>query len=90
MYPWGNTWSFDHVPAADKSRNLTGPDDVDAHPSGVSPFGVWDMVGNVYQWTDEYTDAHTRAASIKGGSYYYPQGSMWYFPQVKCRGIAEG
>ena len=28
--------------------------DVDAHPAGASPFGVMDMVGNVWQWTDEY------------------------------------
>ena len=39
------------------------PDDVDAHPKGASPFGVMDLVGNVWQWTDEYLDEHTRAAS---------------------------
>jgi formylglycine-generating enzyme required for sulfatase activity len=40
-----------------------------------------DMVGNVWQWTDEYLDDHTRAAILRGGSYYRPAGSMWYFPQ---------
>ena len=30
--------------------------DVDAHPKGVSPFGVMDLVGNVWQWTDEFMD----------------------------------
>ena len=41
-----------------------------------------DMVGNVWQWTDEFEDAHTRSAILRGGSYYQPSGSMWYFPQV--------
>ena len=40
------------------------------------------MVGNVWQWTDEYQDERTRAAVLRGGSYYKPQGSRWYFPQA--------
>ena len=82
LYPWGNTWEAANVPTPDKGRSLTAPDDVDAHPSGASPFGVADMVGNVWQWTDEYLDEHTRAAILRGGSYYQPQGSIWYFPQA--------
>ena len=61
---------------------MRGPDPVDAHPKGASPFGVMDLVGNVWQWTDEFIDEHTRAAILRGGSYYQPQGSIWYFPQA--------
>ena len=82
LYPWGNNWNPADVPVPDKGHSLRGPDDVDAHPGGASLFGVEDMVGNVWQWTDEYVDAHTRAAIIRGGSYYQPQGSYWYFPQA--------
>jgi len=81
-FPWGNTWDANAVPAPDKSRTMRGPDAVDAHPQGASPFGVMDMVGNVWQWTDEFTDDHTRAAIVRGGEYYQPQGSMWYFPET--------
>jgi len=81
-YPWGETWDASRVPVADKGRELRGPDDVSAHPQGASPFGVEDMTGNIWQWTDEYQDEHTRAAILRGGSYYKPQGSRWYFPQA--------
>jgi formylglycine-generating enzyme required for sulfatase activity len=61
---------------------MRGPDPVDAHPQGASPFGVTDLVGNVWQWTDEFEDEHTRSAIVRGGSYYQPHGSIWYFPQA--------
>ncbi|MGB8261638.1 MAG: SUMF1/EgtB/PvdO family nonheme iron enzyme [Terracidiphilus sp.] len=82
LYPWGSEWDAAAVPAPEKGRRLTAPADVDAHPLGASPFGVMDMVGNVWQWTSEFADAHTRSAILRGGSYYQPQGSMWYFPQA--------
>ncbi len=82
IYPWGNAWNPSVVPTPDRGRTLRGPDDVDAHPAGGSPFGVVDLIGNVWQWTDEYTDEHTRAGVVRGGSYYQPQGSIWYFPQA--------
>jgi iron(II)-dependent oxidoreductase len=81
-YPWGKDWDAAAVPAPDKGRTMREPDNVDAHPKGASPFGVMDLVGNVWQWTDEYVDEHTRAAILRGGSYYQPQGSGWYFPQA--------
>lgn len=61
---------------------MRGPDPVEAHPAGASPYGVMDMAGNIWQWTDEFTDEHTRAVVLRGGEYYQPQGSMWYFPQA--------
>ena len=82
LYPWGNEWDPAAVPKLDEGRNLPPPSDVDAHPKGASPFGVMDMVGNVWQWTDEFEDEHTRAAILRGGSHYHPQGSRWYFPEA--------
>ncbi len=59
------------------------PTDVTAYPKGTSPFGVKDMIGNVWQWTDEYDDEHTRSAVVKGSSYYHAQTLGWYFPQAQ-------
>lgn len=42
-----------------------------------------DLVGNVWQYTDEFQDEHSRYVLVRGGSNYRPSGSGWYFPQAK-------
>lgn len=88
LYPWGSNWEPSRVPTPNKSRKLSAPDDVTAHLDGASPFGVLDMVGNVWQYTDEFHDEHTRSVILRGGSYYQPDQPndskrfTWYFPQA--------
>ena len=82
LYPWGNHWNPAAMPVPNRNREMVPPDDVNAHAQGASPFGVLDLVGNVWQWTDEFMDNHTRAAVLRGGSRYQPQSSHWYFPQA--------
>jgi formylglycine-generating enzyme required for sulfatase activity len=79
---WGPDPGEYPAPLPDRGRVMAPASDVDAHPRGASPFGVMDMVGNIWQWTDEYMDEHTRAAILRGGSHYRPMGSIWYFPQA--------
>jgi formylglycine-generating enzyme required for sulfatase activity len=79
---WGSDVKNAPAPISEHGRVLGPAADVDAHPNGASPFGVMDMVGNVWQWTDEYVDNHTRAAILRGGSHYRPAGSIWYFPEA--------
>lgn len=81
-YPWGDAWNEAAVPPPSLDRTMPDPADVDAHPAGASPFGVMDLVGNVWQWSDEYHDEHIRAAVLRGGNAYLPQTSHWYFPQA--------
>jgi formylglycine-generating enzyme required for sulfatase activity len=82
LYPWGNQWDGDAVPKPTTGRLEGHPASVDAHTKALSPFGVMDLMGNVWQWTDEFEDTQTRTAVLRGGSYYQPQGSTWYFPQA--------
>ncbi|GAA5811625.1 hypothetical protein MFLAVUS_005065, partial [Mucor flavus] len=85
-YPWGNDWDSCKVPEVYNGRERLYPEhppaDVDAFPAGRSPLGVYDLVGNVWQWTDVYRDEHSRAAIIRGGSYYQAKNGEQYFPQA--------
>jgi formylglycine-generating enzyme required for sulfatase activity len=41
------------------------------------------MVGNVWQWTNTFSDEHTAAAVVRGGSPYQPQTTLnFYFPST--------
>ena len=67
-------------PVQHDGNTLPGAEPVNAHPSGASPFGVEDLLGNVWQYTSEFRDNHTRFVILRGGSNYRPSGSSWYFP----------
>ena len=74
LYPWGN--DFDPSRCNNKRGRTEA---VTAHPSGASPFGVEDLVGNVWQLTsDIYDNGAYSFVIIKGGSYYSPESSIWY------------
>jgi formylglycine-generating enzyme required for sulfatase activity len=49
-----------------------GPDEVGAHPETESPFGVFDLVGNAWEWTSSLQEPG--APAVRGGSYY--QGDL--------------
>jgi formylglycine-generating enzyme required for sulfatase activity len=83
-YPWGNDKDQSRFPKEQNGYVYQGPEPVTAHaPGGDSVFGVSDLVGNVWQYTSEFHDEHSRYVVTRGGSNYYPTGSMWYFPQAK-------
>ena len=81
LYPWGNAPCDACVPKPEHGRELRAPTDVGAFPKGASPFGVMDLIGNVWQWTDEFQDEHTRAAILRGGGYYRPRRQPLVLPQ---------
>jgi formylglycine-generating enzyme required for sulfatase activity len=50
MYPWGNEWIQDNVNTGDDSDWEEGIAPVGSYPKNVSVYGVYDMVGNVWEW----------------------------------------
>ncbi len=56
-----------------------GTTTVKAFQRGRSPFGCYDMCGNVWQWTEsERSDGRTRFCIIRGGAWFAAKGSKWY------------
>jgi formylglycine-generating enzyme required for sulfatase activity len=73
-WPWGNEF---HGTWCNNSFERATP--VDAFSKGASPYGVLDMVGNVWQMTnDQYFNGTNYFTVIRGGSFYRPESSWWY------------
>lgn len=53
LFPWGND------PNADGLANYSSisPSEVGSYPAGSSPYGVYDMAGNVLEWVNDFFDA---------------------------------
>lgn len=48
-FPWGERFEPGRANTAEAGFGTTTP--IAHFPAGVSPFGVWDMAGNVFEWT---------------------------------------
>jgi formylglycine-generating enzyme required for sulfatase activity len=83
-WTWGNTF--------DKSRANVGEETtspVTAHPTGVSPYGGFEMAGNVWEWNSSWYELYPgsppnrtverylgqKVKSVRGGSYGSDVGS---------------
>lgn len=73
-WPWGDEF---HGTRCNNAFGRLTP--VDAFPKGASPYGIMDMVGNIWQVTnDMYFNGTNYFLIIRGGSYYKPDSSWWY------------
>ena len=81
-YPWGERFVEGERCNSTNIIGTTTP--VDEFPDGRSPYGIWDMAGNIYEWCHDYFDeeyyrispaANPRGPEggqervIRGGSY---------------------
>ncbi|MBQ4913796.1 SUMF1/EgtB/PvdO family nonheme iron enzyme [Maribacter sp. MMG018] len=54
-------------------------DPIGKYPKGANPYGLEDLVGSVWQMTNDlYKSGSYDYILMKGGSYYNPASSWWY------------
>jgi formylglycine-generating enzyme required for sulfatase activity len=68
-YPWGE--EFDSDLCNTEEAGIGGTTPVTRYPGGVSPFGCYDIVGNVWEWTDSWYDEDKDTKVLRGGSGAY-------------------
>jgi len=90
-YPWGED--------LDRSKANYGGGamrtvEVGSHPEGVSPYGLHDMAGNVWEWVQDWYNSHYYTTSPvedpqgpASGSHRVLRGGSWHFLPHAVRGF---
>ena len=78
-YPWGDVY---HQGCGNIDSVIGQPTPVGSYPEGVSPYGCYDMAGNVWEWTSSTYGRGEASRVLRGGS--------WNNPQLDARCSARG
>ncbi|MCF6256776.1 MAG: formylglycine-generating enzyme family protein [Gammaproteobacteria bacterium] len=98
-FPWGNEWDTGQTNVGDDADWEEGIAPVGSYESNQSPYGVYDMAGNVWEWTadwykpyanSEYTskDFGETQKVIRGGGGGVGHYSLSFFFRSAMRGNA--
>lgn len=81
-YPWGEVLDTSHANYADSKTG--DPVAVGSYESGKSPYGVYDMTGNVWEWVadwfDVYPGGNPSASTDFGQTRRGLRGGAWFDP----------
>lgn len=77
LYPWGDAYdptrgNFDDGGSMDGNTDGYAmiPAPVGNFTQGISPYGLHDMAGNVWEWVTEHSETiHNKSYAIRGGSW---------------------
>jgi len=67
LYPWGEDWDPAKCNTREGGPSTTTP--VGAYPQGVSPYGCYDMAGNVWEWAAGLCSKDEDRPVLRGGSW---------------------
>ncbi|TPW13708.1 MAG: hypothetical protein FD130_1523 [Halothiobacillaceae bacterium] len=79
-YPWGSEWDSQHLNVGEGDQWAEGVAPVGSYESGKSPYGVYDMAGNVMEWVadwyEPYPGSHYKSDAF-GRQYKVVRGGGW-------------
>ena len=84
MFPWGNEFNINYANTPQRWARLGREGDttpVGAFPQGRSPYGLYDMSGNVWEWTASWYQPHpgnTHPSESYGEKYKVLKGGSWW------------
>jgi formylglycine-generating enzyme required for sulfatase activity len=73
-YLWGDEFDQEKCNSAETHLKHTTP--VTQYPNGVSPYGCYDMAGNVWEWCADWYDKKKGSRVFRGGSWNSEPGSL--------------
>ncbi len=85
-YPWGE--GIDCNRANYTSSCVGDTSEAGSYESGKSPYGIYDLAGNVWEWVDDWYDAYpgsTIGISDYGTTHKVPRGGFWYGDEIDAR-----
>lgn len=85
LYPWGDKLRRDWL-NADNRVGETSP--VGSYPAGASPYGAYDMAGNVWEWVSDWYGPYpgsTVQSDLFGEKYKVVRGGSWNHPAQDAR-----
>ena len=90
-FPWGDDYHEEHCNTMESGLKMTTP--VNRYHKGVSPYGVYDMSGNLWEWTMNTASAteegRDQRRAVAGGSFVSPcdraQTSFRYYLEPRVR-----
>jgi formylglycine-generating enzyme required for sulfatase activity len=75
LFPWGNEWHDDFLCWRRGSRGANEPTiPVNAHSEGCSPYGIFQMAGNVAEWCEDWYQPRAYDDYAMGNRYPPPSG----------------
>ena len=91
LFPWGGAWDLTAANTASSHRG--GPAPVGSYPRGRTPLRVYDLIGNVWEWTSSQLVAYPGGAlpeNLAGKPYYVIRGGAYNSPDSSATTTHRG